>query len=330
MKQLWRDLPKKFLERLELIVAQEKRDDVLKAFSQKRPTTLRVNTLKITAVQLIDQLKQAKIELESVPWWKNAFIVKNVSLRQLTELDLYKQGFFYVQSLSSMLPPLFLDPKPGEKVLDITAAPGSKATQMAALMENQGEIVANDNSPIRILKLEANIKIQGVTNAKIEQGAGQMLWTRYPEYFDKALVDVPCSMEGRMCAIDPKSYEHWSTQKIKELTQRQRFLLRAAISATKPGGCIVYSTCTLAPEENEGVVDWILRKEKGAVDIEPIELEKLDYSPGRTSWNNRDYDSRVTQTLRVLPSIVMEGFFVAKFKKLKSNIPSSLKNSGAL
>ena len=133
-----------------------------------------------------------------------------------------------------------------------------------------------------------------------------------------------------MCAIDPKSYEHWSTQKIKELTQRQRFLLRAAISATKPGGCIVYSTCTLAPEENEGVVDWILRKEKGAVDIEPIELEKLDYSPGRTSWNNRDYDSRVTQTLRVLPSIVMEGFFVAKFKKLKSNIPSSLKNSGAL
>ena len=327
MKQVWRNLPEKFLERLDVIIPSEKREVVLQAFSQKRPTTLRANTLKIQALQLLEELKSLNVELQPIPWWENAFIVKNMSLRELTEFDLYRQGFFYFQSLSSMLPPLILDPKPGEKVLDITAAPGSKTTQMAALMENRGEIVANDNSPIRVLKLEANIKIQGVTNVKIERGAGQTLWTRYPEYFDKALVDVPCSMEGRMCATESKSYEHWSTQKIKELTQRQRFLLRAAISATKPGGSIVYSTCTLAPEENEGVIDWILKKEKSVVDVEPINLEKLEYFSGMMNWSARVYDSRVKLTLRILPSMTMEGFYIAKLRKLNSNVPISFRHT---
>ena len=333
MKQLWRNLPEKFLERLKNIVPVEKQVDVLEALSQRRPSTLRANTLKITASQLQEKLKKLGVELEPVTWWENAFIVKNIPLRQLTELDLYKQGYFYVQSLSSMLPPLILDPKLGEKVLDITAAPGSKTTQMAALMENLGEIVANDNSPIRVLRMEANIRIQGVTNTRIEKGAGQTLWTKYPEYFDKTLVDVPCSMEGRMCAIDPKSFEHWSTKKIKELTERQRFLLRAAISATKPGGTIVYSTCTLAPEENEGVIDWILKKEKDAVEVEPIKslafIGKLSFetTSGMTSWNTREYDDHVRQTVRVLPSPTMEGFYVAKLKKIKSNIPTRLNHS---
>lgn len=327
MKQLWRNLPENFLERLKRIIPNYRFNEVLGAFSQKRPTTLRANTLKISALQLFKQLKSYGVELEPVAWWENAFIVKSTPLRELTELDLYKQGFFYVQSLSSMLPPLILDPKPGEKVLDITAAPGSKTTQMAALMNNEGEIVANDNSPIRVLRMEANIKIQGVTNVKVERGGGQTLWTKYPQYFDKTLVDVPCSMEGRMCAVDPKSYEYWSTKKIKELTQRQRFLLKAAISATKPGGIIVYSTCTLAPEENEGVIDWILRKEKDVVQVEPIKIEHLEFVPGLMSWNQRQYDPRLAKSVRVLPTTTMEGFYVAKLKKLKSNIPARLRNN---
>ena len=240
----------------------------------------------------------------------------------LTASDLYSQGFFYIQSLSSMVPPLVLNPQPGEKILDLTAAPGSKTTQIAMLMKNTGEIVANDKSTIRNYKLTANLKIQGVKNTKVENLPGQILWKKYPECFDKTLVDVPCSMEGRINLADEKSYEDWSTNKIHYLEEVQKFLLRSAISATKPGGEIVYSTCTLAPEENEGVIDWLLIKEKGKVIVEDIDLTFSDKSSSLTRWNNKIFSKEIKKTLRIFPSFLMEGFYIAKLKKLSSTIPS--------
>lgn len=269
-------LPIKFLQSLS--------NDIDPAiFSVQRPTTFRVNTLK-------SDFETIKHKINFDYTLHDQAFVTNYPLRQIQELDIYKNGEIYVQSLSSMLPPIVLDPKPNEIILDMCAAPGSKASQMAAMMNNTGQIITNDNSRIRIYKLAANLKNLGVTNTSIIQSHGQTLWQKYPNYFDKALVDVPCSMEGRFYTPDPKTYKDWSPGKVKQLAQLQKFLLRSAFGCTKPGGTIVYSTCTLNKIENEQVIEWLLKKEAGKVEL--------------------------ISTQRINPSETMEGFFVAKLKKL--------------
>lgn len=278
-----------------------------------RPTTLRINRLKAEALDL-------GFTLESIPWYRDAFILRSGDLRSLTETLEYKEGKLYVQSLSSMMPPLILDPKPGDRVLDLAAAPGSKTTQMAAMMKNQGLIVANDTSHVRRYRLDANLKIQGVTIATIEKEDGRSLWKKYPEYFDKTLVDVPCSMEGRFNEGDAKTYKDWSVKKVKDLSHLQQWMLRSAISATKPGGVIVYSTCTLSPEENEEVIDWILKKEKGNITIESVTLPDFIFDPPVMQWGIKNYDQAIGQTARIHSTELMEGFYIAKIRKLKSTV----------
>ena len=321
MQHFWEVLPVAFLERLKEIVSPSQFEAVAACFCQSRPTTLRVNTLKTTASKLQSQLIVDGIQLTPVSWYPQAFILDpSISLRTVTDHPLYTQGFFYVQSLSSMIPPLVLDPQPGEQVLDVAAAPGSKTTQMAMMMHNEGLIFANDLSTIRLYKLQANLDMQGVTIVKTRRGRGEELWKLFPEQFDKTLVDVPCSMEGRFQCDKPKSWENWSPKKVKELGMRQRGLLRAAISATKPGGTIVYSTCTLSPEENEMVVDWLLKKEKGKVILENIHIPGLEMTPALPSWQKKQFHPEITKARRIVPSAEMEGFFVAKLKKLATTL----------
>lgn len=313
-------LPAQFIERLARIVPTEKLEDVLNSFCVTRPTTFRANTLKISSEDLKKQLDDLKVVYKIVDWYKDAFILVTPSKKEFMETDLYKNGMIYVQSLSSMIPPLVLDPKRNEKVCDLTSAPGSKTTQIAMMMGNTGEILANDKSRVRLYKLIANLKMQGITNTKVTSLPGQILWRNYPEYFDKTLVDVPCSMEGRISCLDEKSYRDWSLKKIKELVSPQRFLLRAGISATIVGGIIVYSTCTLAPEENEGVVNWILEKEKGAVRVETITIGLSNTQKGIIEWNGKLLDPSLKNTLRILPSETTEGFFVALLRKTKTTV----------
>ena len=269
-------LPDKFLQDLLPYIKSSDFDRIL-------PTTFRVNTLK-------SDFETIKSRLNFEYILHNEAFVTHYSLRSIQELDIYKNGDIYVQGLSSMIPVTVLDPKENEIILDICSAPGSKTSQIAALMQNTGQIIANDNSRIRIYKLEANLKNLGVTNTTIINTSGQSLWQKYPDYFDKSLVDVPCSMEGRFSSLDPKSYKYWSPAKVKELAQLQKFLLRSAFGCTKPCGTIVYSTCTLNTRENEQVIEWLLEKEKGRVEL--------------------------ISTQRINPSPIMEGFFVAKLKKL--------------
>lgn len=287
--------------------------NVASAFFGSRPTTFRLNTLKAHSLDL-------PFDVDVVPWHDNAFILRSSDLRSLMETTEYTDGKLYVQSLSSMLPPLILVPKPNERVLDIAAAPGSKTTQMAAMMENRGTIVANDTSHVRRYRLIANLVMQGVTIATIEKEDGRSIWKKYPEYFDKVLVDVPCSMEGRFNEQEPKTYKDWSVKKVKDLSHVQRWMLRSAISATKPGGIIVYSTCTLSPEENEEVIDWILAKEKGNIILETVTLPDFHFDPPVLRWGAKNYDARISHAARVYPSDFMEGFFIAKIKKLKSTL----------
>jgi 16S rRNA (cytosine1407-C5)-methyltransferase len=311
------NLPEKFLERLRKLFSEKDLQQVLQAIQTKPLPSFRTNLLKVSTPELEKKLQNQGFIIEQVPWYQDAFMLKNKSTRELTETKEYKNGEIYIQNLSSMIPAIVLDPKPDELVLDITAAPGSKTTQIAALMQNQGKIVANDLSRPRLYKLNANLKMYGVTNTIVANLPGQTIWKKYPEYFDKSLVDVPCSMEGRIRLDNPETYEDWSMRKIKELEVKQKYLLRSAISATKIGGVIVYSTCTLAPEENEGVIDWILKKEGDAIEVEKIEISNLILQPGLTRWN-KDFHPQTSLTSRIFPTDKMEGFFIAKIRKIKS------------
>jgi NOL1/NOP2/sun family putative RNA methylase len=314
-----------FYKRLKQLVDTQTYRSILKAYSCVHKTTFRVNRIKTSNENAIKVLQDNSIPFKQISWYPDAFII-DASKETLMNLDIYKNGSIYVQSLSSMLPVLVMDTQPNDKILDIASAPGSKTTQIASILNNTGEILANDNSHIRIYKLKANLLLQGVTNTHVVFGAGQILWKQYPEYFDKTLVDVPCSMEGRFNTAIPSTYDHWSLSKVKELSERQKWLLRSAISATKVNGIIVYSTCTLSPEENEGVIDWILKKEKGRVVVEDIH-KSFPLSPSISKWNDKEYAHDVTKTKRIIPTSTMEGFYVAKLRKIESTIPSFLRNT---
>lgn len=314
------DLPIQFQEKLIILFGEEKAKTLLQTFCFAKPITIRINTLNASKEQVLQFFDKQNIQYSSVPWFDLAFIIHNATTRELTDLEIYKQGFFYIQNLSSMIPALVLDPQKDEKVLDLAAAPGSKTTQMAAMMNNEGEIIANDVSRTRMFKLQDNLSQQGVSNTKVITGPGERVWQKYPEYFDKVLVDVPCSMEGRFVCGDIFSYKDWSLKKVKILAKQQQWLLRSAISATKVGGLIVYSTCTISPEENEGVIDWLIKKEKANVEIEEIFIKDLEKNEAISSFGEKKYNPEVVKTLRILPSQKMEGFYVAKIRKIGSNV----------
>ncbi len=311
----WELLPEKFLLKLEELAPKELQNDIVESFCHAKPVSIRINTLLSTQEAVLPILQANNISVTPVPWYADAFMVDVTDKKQLTDLDIYKQGHFYIQNLSSMLPALVLDPKPGETILDLCAAPGSKTTQMAMLMHNRGTIIANDRSRQRNFKLLANIKEQGVTNTTVMSKPGEIFWKFYPNHFDKVLVDVPCSMEGRFLATDKATYEDWSPKKVKMLSQSQKWLLRSAVTATKPGGTIVYSTCTLSPEENEEVLDWLVKTEPYPLTIESIHIPHLSSSHGLTSWNKHTFSEKMRGALRIFPTRQMEGFFVAKITK---------------
>jgi 16S rRNA (cytosine1407-C5)-methyltransferase len=303
-------LPNAFIERLHNQFPEAAVQEMLAAFSHQRAPSIRTTP----------GVREIFLKPRTPSWIKNALILPEHTTRQLTDLPEFKQGLFYIQSLSSMIPGLVLDPKEDEVVLDMAAAPGSKTTQMAAMMNNKGKIIANDNSRQRTFKLKQNLDHQGVTNTGVISMDGQAIWKKYPEYFDKVLLDAPCSLEGTFCTLKPESYSYWSEKKIKQFSKLQKWLLRSAVSATKPGGTIVYSTCTISPEENEEVIDWILEKEKNTVELEEIQIKDLERYPAFTTYKNKTFHPNIRKTLRILPSTEMEGFFVAKLRKSRSNV----------
>lgn len=318
----WDVLPPIFLEHLKELVPSGQIDNVLSTFAKEKPITFRTNTVKITTKELERTLHAKGINFKKVPWYPDAFILDPVIPKSvLVESEFVKEGLIYIQGLSSMIPPLLLDPKEDELICDLTAAPGSKTSQMAMLMRNTGKIVANDISRSRMYKLKDNLATQGVINTESSIFPGQALWKRYPEQFDKTLVDVPCTLEGRFSALDPQTYADWKPKKIKILSQLQKFLLRSAVALTKPGGIIIYSTCTFEPEENESVVEWVLQKEGKALQVESFDLSVGDFQEGLTAWHKKQFNASLKKTRRVLPSTIMEGFYVAKIKKLSSTLP---------
>jgi NOL1/NOP2/sun family putative RNA methylase len=315
MKTSLSALPQGFLDRLKKIVPSDRYESILASFSSPKPTSFRVNPLKTSSKDLLEKLKEMKIEVKPVDWYHDAFVLKSEANR-MTISNFQKEGSLYIQNLASMIPPLILNPASGDLVLDIAAAPGSKTSQLAALMNNQGLIVANDISRPRLFILKRILASQGVKNTTLENLPGQELWWKYPNHFDRVLIDAPCSLEGSFSALRPKSFAGWSAKKVRLLAKRQKTLLRSALAVLKPGGVAVYSTCTISVEENEEVIDWILRKEAGRIELEKVDCQLPERIGPVLAWEGKKYDSRLRGTMRIAPSLRMEGFFVARLRKL--------------
>lgn len=295
-----------FTGRLEKMFSPTISEKILRGFEAQKLPVVRINTIKTDLPNIIEKLRVLGVRFQRVDFLKNALIIQNKNEKFFENLEIYQNGEIYFQGISSQLPVLFLEPKPGENVLDLCAAPGSKTTQIAAMMGNQGKIVANEIDQIRFERLKYNLQKQGVKIAEAICGNALSIGEKFPAYFDKILADVPCSAEGRININEPRSYRFWSEKIVNSNAKLQKKILSAAVEALRPGGVIVYSTCTLAPEENEMVVEWFLKEFGNSFKLEKIHLEFQYKLPVLNSLN----------CFRAMPSQISEGFFVAKFRNL--------------
>jgi NOL1/NOP2/sun family putative RNA methylase len=276
---------------------------------------IRINILKVTKEYIKSRLELYGWTLEDVPWFKNALFVNTDGI-QNEELTVGKTlehmlGYFYTQDGSSLVPAIVLDPKPGEKVLDLCAAPGSKTTQMAAMMQNKGIIVANDKSIQRTKALRFNLQRCGVINTIVTTSDGRVFWKNNIK-FDKILVDVPCTGTGKIIGRQGLGVlKMWRKYMAERLSRLQRKLLESAILCLEKNGCIVYSTCSLDPEENENVVNYVIKKYN--MKIEKIKIKGLKFSHGMVKFKNKEFVKEMKNAIRIYPwQNQTEGFFVCK------------------
>jgi len=301
-------IPERFRERYGAIV-----DDPAAFFACLTtfpPKSFRVNGLKARRENVVERFGQYGMGLRSVPWYEDAFISDSLEIGSTLEHFL---GHIYIQELTSMLPPLLVrDRLPNARlVLDGCAAPGSKTSEIAALMGNRGAIYANDPDYSRIRALKFNLEKTGVLNTVITN----MDLRNYPNMrFNVVFIDAPCSSEG-ICRKNDSILSSWSEHFIHRHSKLQKQLITKGFDLVAPGGVLVYSTCTYAPEENEEVLDWLLSNREEAK-IEYISLSGFKTSPGITCWGDREFAPAVARAARIWPHHNdTDGFFMAKVVK---------------
>lgn len=297
-------IPTFLIEMLNKQYGEEKAIQILNGYQKERIVSIRVNTLKSDINRILDELSKEGIEYEKVPWYKDAVVIKNVKENLIQSLEIYKNGEIYLQSLSSMLPPLILDPKPNTDILDMCSAPGGKTTQMAALSENEAHITACEINHIRTERLRYNIEKQGANCIYIMQKDSRYIDNFFS--FDKILLDAPCSGSGTINTNNPKLSDIFTTKLIKKSISSQLALLKKAINILKPGGEIVYSTCSILACENEDIINKALLGSN--TEIIPIDFNGKEYLPL--------LPVKIPGTLCVCPDEFFEGFFIAKIRKI--------------
>jgi 16S rRNA (cytosine1407-C5)-methyltransferase len=313
------NLPQEFLQKLTQMFPDENQlHNILQTFHQ-RPVTIRLNTLQNPPQETLNSLQEQGFEFTQATFSDLAFKLENKSYKELTQTKEYKQGSIYLQSFASQLPVLALDPQPGQIALDLTAAPGSKTSQIAAITNQTGQLHANDVNTIRIQKLKHNLQKLGLNQANylhIHNKHGGDLCQEFPKnHFDRILLDAPCSGEARFDNQNPKSYHYWQNHRSPEFHERQLKLLLAAWPNLKPGGTLVYSTCTFDIQENELVIHKLIQKFPDQVEVLPIKLEGVQQIPSFLNFQNQPLDPKIKNTFRIQPTQDIESFFIAKLQK---------------
>ena len=295
-------IPDFLISKLKEEYGEELTEKIVKGYEAKRKVTLRVNTLKSSIEKIKSIFDKENIKYRDVSWYKDALILENATEEDIKKLDIFESGEIYMQSLSSMMPPICMGNIEGLDVLDMCAAPGGKTTEMASLSNNKAHITACEMNKIRIEKLKYNIEKQGASVYIMPKDSRQI-----DDFFkfDKILLDSPCSGSGTLNANDKNVEKYFTEDLIKKSIKSQRDLLRKAVKILKPGGELIYSTCSILKEENEENVREVLKNkdmeikafdEEGFIDppFLPVEIEG---------------------TICVCPTDLYEGFYIARFIK---------------
>lgn len=296
-----KEIPNFLYEQLLEQYGIENLNKILEGYSSTRRVTFRINRLKTTKEKIKQELDNLKINYEEVSWYEDAFIINDLNESDIRKLDIYNNGEIYLQSLSSMLPVLVLNPKEKESILDMASAPGGKTTQIASLTNDTALITATEKNKIRLERLKYNIKKQGVNKIAILNEDASKLDEFFS--FDKILLDAPCSGSGTININNININE----KLIEESAKIQYQLLKKAIAILKSGHEMIYSTCSILKKENEDNVNKILKECK--VELVPIEDDIFESIP--------KLPSEIEGTICVCPTNLFEGFFIAKLRKVK-------------
>lgn len=300
------EISEAFKDKMKALLSQEEYNQLMASYDKPVNKGIRTNTLKCST----DEMKtQIPFDVEPVDWCPTGYAI-DLEIRP-GKNPTYYAGLYYVQEPTAMASAEALDPKPGDWVLDLCAAPGGKSTQLACKLQGQGLLVANELINNRADILTSNIERMGITNALLLNEFPERLTARFYERFDKILVDAPCSGEG-MFRKDKGTAEEWTPERVRRCAERQIKILESVDKLLKPDGVVVYSTCTFSPEENEQVIEDFLGNNR--YELVEINLKGLD-DRGRPEWAKQG-TAELTKTLHVMPFHVKgEGHFIAKLKK---------------
>ena len=299
-------LPEEFSRRMAAFMGDEFQSFAYSCSIGDRKNALRVTELKTTAKQFYEQ---APFKMEPVQWVKNGFFYDYKD--EVTTHPFFRAGLYYITEASAMTPADRLPIEPGERVLDLCAAPGGKAFALAGKLKGTGLLAANEVNASRAKALLYNLETLGASNILITNEQPHKMAGSFENFFDKILVDAPCSGEG-MFRRNPEAAKQWSAEKVRTLAGLQKSILSSAVRMLKPGGLLMYSTCTFSPEENEQNASWLLNEhpEMEIMEIEPYE----GFDHGRAEW--ADGDGRVVKAVRIWPHRMDgEGQFMALFQK---------------
>lgn len=312
-------LPVAFIKNMREILGEEGLAEYLDSFEKPKFTGLRVNTSKISVEEF---LRISPFKLRRVPWTENGFYYTEED--SPTHHPYYYAGLYYIQEPSAMAPAAVLPVERGERVLDLCAAPGGKATELGAKLNHTGLLVANDASASRTKALLKNLEVFGIPNLLVTSEMGDRLDRYFHEYFDKILIDAPCSGEG-MFRKQAHMIPAWEKQGPEVFANMQREILRQAAELLKPGGTMLYSTCTFSKLENEGSIDGFLAEHP------EFTLEEIPRQEGFCSGMPELVGSRfpLERCVRLFPhKIDGEGHFLALLKKAGEKIPGAPEPAG--
>jgi NOL1/NOP2/sun family putative RNA methylase len=291
---------------------------IIETHYSAKSKTFRVNTLKNDIDSVINSLENQGFEIRQAAT-QNAFIClnskNNIMLSRTNEV---LNSEIYIQELSSMLPAIVLSPKENESIIDLCAAPGSKTTQIASLTDNKAEIIAVEKNRSRFFRMKDIISNANATNVKFILDDSKNLIYKYDfsDKFDKVLLDAPCSNEAGINLKDKEVLKFWNKKKAESLSKLQKGLIINAFGMLKKGGVLVYSTCTYSIEENEEVIDWLIKKVgENNIEILKFDLPIDNYVPGKTAWGKKIFNKALINTVRIIPNLYYNGFFIAKIRK---------------
>lgn len=295
------EIPEFLYELLTKQYDKETVEKIIEGYKKERPVTLRTNTIKSNIETIKENLTQSGIKYNEVLWNKEALIIEEAREEAIKKLEIYEKGEIYLQSLSSMIPPIILEPDAGENILDMAAAPGGKTTQIAAITNNKAMITACEKNKIRAERLKYNLQKQGARCVNIMVEDARKLDDFFS--FDKILLDAPCSGSG----TDNVKEEKFTIELINRAEKTQEELLTKALKLLKPGKEMIYSTCSILKQENENIIKKVLSKM--SAEIVPIDKNKLTGIPL--------LPTAIDGTICVCPTELYEGFYIAKIRKIK-------------